>query len=96
MGLGAVAAHRPGSAGDGLVTFLAMVFYATPQFWLGMVMVLVFSVWLGWLPPFGIETMGADYTGLARIGDIARHMLLPGLTLALYFMASYARLTPPR
>ena len=40
-----------------------------------------------------IETMGADYTGLARIGDVALHVLLPGTTLALYFMASYARLT---
>ncbi len=45
------------------------------------------------LPPFGIETMGADYTGLARLGDIAEHMILPGVTLALYYMASYARLT---
>ena len=91
--LGGIAARRPGSAGDMAVTFLSMLFYATPQFWLGMMAVLVFSVWLGWLPPFGIETMGADYTGLARLGDIARHMLLPGTTLALYFMASYARLT---
>jgi len=53
----------------------------------------VFGVWLAWLPPFGIETMGADYTGLARLGDIAQHIVLPGTTLALYFLASYARLT---
>ena len=45
------------------------------------------------LPPFGIETMGADYTGLARLGDVAEHMILPGVTLALYYLASYARLT---
>jgi peptide/nickel transport system permease protein len=91
--LGSVAARRPGSAGDSAVTVLSMLFYAVPQFWLGMMMVLVFAVWLAWLPPFGIETMGADYTGLARVGDIAQHMILPGMTLALYFLASYARLT---
>ncbi|MCP5412362.1 MAG: ABC transporter permease [Alphaproteobacteria bacterium] len=91
--LGAFAARRPGSAGDAGVTVLAMLFYAVPQFWLGMMAVLVFSVWLAVLPPFGIETMGADYTGLARIGDVAQHMILPGMTLALYYMASYARLT---
>jgi peptide/nickel transport system permease protein len=91
--LGSVAARRPGSLGDSAVTVLAMLFYAVPQFWLGMVMVLVFGVWLGWLPPFGIETIGADYTGLARVGDIAQHIILPGMTLALYFLASYARLT---
>ena len=69
--LGAMAARRPGSAGDSAVTTLAMLFYSVPQFWLGMMMVLVFAVWLNWLPPFGIETMGADYTGLARIADVA-------------------------
>jgi len=56
-------------------------------------MVLVFAVWFNLLPPFGIETMGADYTGLARIADVAKHIILPGVTLALYFMAFYARLT---
>ncbi len=91
--LGGIAARRPGSAIDNATAVLAMFFYSVPQFWLGMMMMLVFAVWLGWLPPFGIETMGADYTGLARIGDVALHILLPGTTLALYFMASYARLT---
>jgi len=91
--LGSAAARRPGSAGDSAVTVLSMLFYAVPQFWLGMMMVLVFAVWLAWLPPFGIETMGADYTGLARLSDVAQHMILPGVTLALYFLASYARLT---
>jgi len=91
--LGSLAARRPDSAGDASVTVLSMLSYAMPQFWLGMMAMLVFSVWLAWLPPFGIETMGADYTGLARIADIAVHMILPGMTLALYFLASYARLT---
>ncbi len=91
--LGALAARRPGSAGDAGVTVLSMLFHAVPQFWLGMMMVLVFSIWLAWLPPFGIETMGADYAGLARLADIARHMILPGVTLALYYLAGYARLT---
>ena len=91
--LGAMAARRPGSASDSAVTTLAMLFYAVPQFWLGMMMVLVFAVWFHLLPPFGIETMGSDLTGLARLGDVAQHMILPGVTLALYFLASYARLT---
>lgn len=91
--LGAFAARRPGSAGDAGVTTLAMLFYAVPQFWLGMMAVLVFSVWLNWLPPFGLESIGADHKGLLRAADIAQHMLLPGMTLALYYMAGYARLT---
>ncbi len=91
--LGSLAARRPGSANDNAVSVLSMLFYAVPQFWLGMMMVLLFAVWMPVLPPFGIETMGADYTGLARLGDVAEHMILPGVTLALYYMASYARLT---
>ncbi|HEX4027972.1 MAG TPA: ABC transporter permease [Rhizomicrobium sp.] len=91
--LGGLAARRPGSANDNAVSVLAMLFYAVPQFWLGMMMVLLFAVSMPVLPPFGIETMGADYTGLARLGDVAEHMILPGVTLALYYMASYARLT---
>ena len=41
--------------------------------------------------------MGADYTGLARFGDIAVHMILPGVTLALYFMRRipYTKVTRP-
>jgi len=91
--LGALAARRPGSAGDAAVSLASMLFYAMPQFWLGMMLVLVFSAWLGWLPPFGIETLGADYAGLRRVADIAQHMILPGMTLALYYLANYARLT---
>jgi peptide/nickel transport system permease protein len=93
VAMGMMAARKPGSVVDAAMTMLSMVFYAMPQFWLGMMAMLVFSVWLGWLPPFGLETMGADYTGLARLGDIAVHMILPGVTLALFFLASYARLT---
>ena len=91
--LGSLAARKPGSPGDVAVTVLSMIFYAVPQFWLGMMAVLVFAVWLNLLPPFGIETLGSDATGLARLADVARHMILPGMTLALYFLASYARLT---
>jgi peptide/nickel transport system permease protein len=91
--LGSMAARRPGSAGDAAVTILSMLFYALPQFWLGMMLMLLFSAWLDWLPPFGIETLGADNIGLARLADVARHMILPGMTLALYYLANYARLT---
>jgi peptide/nickel transport system permease protein len=49
-------------------------------------------VHLAWLPPGGFETIGAGYTGLARVLDIARHLLLPTVTLALIFLAIYLRI----
>ena len=56
-------------------------------------LVLVFSVWLGWLPSFGMNTVGADLTGWAAVVDGTRHLILPALTLGLFYMAVYARLT---
>ena len=73
------------------VLMTACLFLVEQGNWL--MAVLVFSVWLGWLPGFGYETVGAGYTGLARAFDIAKHLVLPALTLGLFFMAVYMRMT---
>jgi peptide/nickel transport system permease protein len=91
--LGALAARRVGHTSDSLITVLALGFYATPTFWVGLMLVLVFSVWLDWLPSFGMKTVGADLTGGAALLDTARYLVLPALTLGLFYMAVYARLT---
>jgi len=91
--LGALAARRVGRTSDSLITVLALGLYATPIFWVGLMLVLVFSVWLDWLPSFGMNTVGADLTGAAAVLDTARYLLLPALTLGLFYMAVYARLT---
>lgn len=91
--LGALAAQRVGRWADSVITVLALTFYATPLFWVGLMLVLVFSVWLEWLPSFGMSSVGADLTGMAAVFDVAQHLLLPALTLGLFYMAVYARLT---
>ena len=91
--LGAAAARRVGSWADSAITVVALVFYATPIFWVGLMLVLVFSVWLGWLPSFGMQTVGADLHGWAAVADRVRYMVLPVATLGLFYMAVYARLT---
>jgi peptide/nickel transport system permease protein len=90
---GSLAARRAGSWSDTLITVVALVFYATPLFWVALMAVLVFSVTMGWLPAFGYETVGSGLTGLPRLFDIAQHLVLPALTLGLFFMATYARMT---
>jgi len=90
--LGRVAAARVGTWRDTLVTVLALVFYATPLFWVALMSVLLFSVWLEWLPSFGMETVGGNFTGLSRALDIGWHLVLPALTLGLFFTAVYARM----
>ncbi|MBS7697058.1 MULTISPECIES: ABC transporter permease [unclassified Chelatococcus] len=91
--VGAVSAKYAGRLVDGILRVFLMAFYAMPSYWLGLVLVLMFSVHLGWLPAFGIETMGGDPAPMARALDISRHLVLPALTLGLFFAAIYARLT---
>ncbi|GGB55951.1 ABC transporter permease [Tistrella bauzanensis] len=90
---GAVAAMRRGRWSDTAITTAALIFYATPLYWVALMAVLLFSVTLGWLPGFGMETVGGNYTGLDRWLDVAEHLVLPALTLGLFFMAVYTRMT---
>jgi len=91
--LGALSARKAGTWVDSAITIVALVFYATPLYWLALMAVLVFTVQLAWLPGFGFSTVGAGLSGLALAWDIAQHLLLPALTLALFYMAVYARMT---
>jgi len=90
--LGAIAAYRVGKIADVVISTLALLFFATPLFWIGLMLVVVFSVWLDWLPVGGMFTIEAGYTGWAHIVDVARHLVLPAVTLGLFYMAVYTRL----
>ncbi len=90
--LGVLAARRVHGWPDTVISTLGLVFYAIPSFWLGLMLIVLFSVKLGWLPPGGFESVGAGYTGIARVLDIASHLVLPTFALALIFLAIYLRL----
>jgi peptide/nickel transport system permease protein len=91
--LGVLAAARRGRAADSVIMAGALLFYATPLFWVSLMAVLVFSIRLDWLPAFGMESIGAGLTGAARLKDVALHLVLPVVTLGLFFTAIYTRLT---
>ncbi len=90
---GVLAANRQGRWTDSAITVLALVLYAMPLFWLGLVLILLFSVQFGVLPAFGMLSMGGKLSGLAYALDVARHLVLPAATLGLFYVAIYARLT---
>jgi peptide/nickel transport system permease protein len=92
IALGLLAASRAGSWRDTLISLLALVSYATPLFWVGLMLIVVFSIKLDWLPTSGMETVGAFYEGWARVLDIGRHLVLPALSLSLFYLALYVRL----
>src|SRR5882757_9607074 len=85
--LGILAAMRHRRWIDSVISVLALLAYATPQFWLGLMMIVLFSITLGVLPSGGMMTIGPDMSAGARALDIARHLLLPTLTLGLFYMA---------
>lgn len=90
---GSLAAARAKKASGSLIMALALLFYATPLFWIALMAVVLFSVYLDWLPAYGMITVGAGYTGFALVLDVAKHLVLPAATLALFFMAIYTRMT---
>ncbi|KFX16759.1 ABC transporter permease [Pectobacterium betavasculorum] len=92
MVLGIIAARRVNRWPDTLISLLGLVFYSTPSFWFGLMGIFLFSIYLDWLPSGGFETIASGLTGIDRLLDIARHLVLPTLTLALIFLAIYLRI----
>ncbi|MER8396852.1 ABC transporter permease [Mesorhizobium sp. M1348] len=91
--LGALMAVFSGRLPDRLLSVVSLLFYSIPGFWIGLMLIVLFSVKLGWLPSGGSGTIGSNLTGLASLWDKARYMILPALSLALFYVAIYARLT---
>ncbi len=89
--LGIVAGARPGGLTDRVLSALSLALYATPGFWLGLVLAIVFAVQLRWLPTSGIETIASGKQGMARALDIARHLVLPVASLGLIYLALFLR-----
>lgn len=77
--LGIIAATKKGSVVDSVVRIIAICGQAIPSFWLGLMMILIFSVKLKWLPTSGRGTFA--------------QMIMPAITVGLFSMASVCRLT---
>jgi len=90
--LGLIAATQLNTWKDTAISVLALITYATPLFWVGLMMIVVFSIFLGWFPTSGMENVAAFYEGFDRVADIARHLVLPTITLSLFYLALYTRM----
>jgi peptide/nickel transport system permease protein len=88
--LGITAAWRRRTKADYTITSFTMATYSMPEFWLGMILLTLFAVALGWFPVGGIEDPSSTATGLAKLPDQAQHMFLPALTLTLAYLGEYA------
>lgn len=78
--LGALAGYSHGGVIDRIATVLSVVGVSIPHYWLGLVLTIIFSTWLGWFPAMGAGPGGSaewvfDYAHL-------RHLVLPAITLS--------------
>ena len=89
IGLGIIAGWNRGQKSDYAATSFTMTTYSMPDFWLGMLLLVVFGVTLGWFPIGGLSDPGGAQSGLPYILDVAHHMFLPALTLTLAYLGEY-------
>jgi peptide/nickel transport system permease protein len=89
---GTVMALFRGKWPDRLLSFIVLLLYSVPGFWVGLMLIILFSVNLGWFPIGGSETVGVVMGPGERFVDRAHHLVLPALALAAFYLATYARL----
>jgi peptide/nickel transport system permease protein len=93
--LGLWAGLRPDSFAGRTIMAGSILGFSLPTFWVGLMLIMVFSVWLGWLPPTGrgatVSVLGIDVSILTWDG--IRHILMPAFNLALFQLSLLIRLT---
>ena len=90
---GVYAAVKPRGLFSNFVTIFSLLGYATPVFWLGMIILLVFALYLPLFPAFGIRSIPEPEHLFDRILDLINHLVLPTFTLAILYLANYSRLS---
>ena len=91
--LGIFCARRVGKKIDTLMGSVSYLFDATPSFWLGLMLILIFASTLRLLPTSGMMSMRIEYTGFAKVLDVAKHMILPVMTMTLTLIPYYFRIS---
>ncbi len=86
--LGIHAGWRRGSGTDAGSVGASLLLYSTPEGWLGMVLLVVFGVWLG-IFPLGGYSSSPPPEGAAYVADVITHAFLPVITLALAYIGEY-------
>jgi peptide/nickel transport system permease protein len=85
--LGMISAVYRYSLLDAAATITAFVGVSIPVFWLAILLIIVFSVHLGWLPSAGMQTVGAP----SSLADLLRHLVMPAVVLATFPLAQLTR-----
>ncbi len=91
--IGVLSASKPKSILDYGFTFVSFVGVSVPTFFLGLLLVKWLAFDLGVLPASGMMTLGENYTGIKKIMDVGKHMIMPVIVLSITQAASLLRYT---
>lgn len=92
--LGIICALKPNSRLDYIVNLFNFAGISVPSFWLGIVLIIIFAVNLGWLPAGGYQTTGLQYTSwFHEIADKSKYLILPMLSLSIQSIGRFSRFT---
>jgi len=92
--LGVIAARKPNGILSGFVSVFATIGYAVPVFWTGIMLIILFASVFPIFPVEGMQSVKLRDAGiLIKALDIAHHLILPAFTLAIIYLAQYARLS---
>lgn len=91
--IGVFSALRKGSIFDYVVNLFSFAGISVPSFFLGILLIIIFALWLGWFPAGGTETVGKNFTGIDLLLDRLKYMMLPMLSLTAMQMAVFVRYT---
>lgn len=91
--LGVYSARHPKGIASYFVTFLALFGYSAPVFWTGILLLIAFSLKIPLFPVAGMSDVTVEGGFWVHAADIARHMVLPVITLSSIFLALYSRLS---
>lgn len=89
--LGIMSARRPRGWLSHVVTVVSLVGFSAPVFWSGIMLLIVFAYWIPLFPASGMFNLGVPATGFDKYLDIAHHLVLPVITLAMVYLAQYSR-----
>jgi peptide/nickel transport system permease protein len=90
--MGVISARKPNGILSHFVTFLALFGYAAPVFWTGILLLIAFSLKIQLFPVAGMQDVTIEGGFWVHFLDVARHMVLPVITLGSLFLALYSRL----